>query len=161
MDFKLQGHTSIQGIPVAIENRKGSVRKGTDKDGKPWRTVMKFPYGYIKGTEGKDGEEVDAYVGPDKKAPTAFVVHQNKEDGKTYDEDKVMLGFSSQEEARKAYLEHYNSPKFLGPISVVSVEKLKELIDQKKPMERISEDGEKKAQYLAFADELGKILLLP
>jgi hypothetical protein len=152
--FKLQGHTEHQGIPIAIENRKGSVRKGVDKDGKPWRTVMKHPYGFIKGTKGKDGEEVDVYVGPVKDAPNAYVVHQHKSDGKGFDEDKVMLGFGSEDEARTAYLKHYDDPKFLGPISTVPVEKLKDLIAEGKKLEKISE-----VSALAFFDELARINL--
>lgn len=126
--FKLQGHIDHQGLGIAVENRKGSVRKGVDKDGKPWRTEMKMPYGYIKGTKGADGEEVDAYVGPKKDATHAFVVHQRKDNGKGYDEDKVMLGQPSLAAAKKAYLAHYNDPKFLGPVSTVPMEHLKELL---------------------------------
>jgi hypothetical protein len=136
--FKLQGRTSVQGIPVAIENRKGSVRKGVDKDGHPWRTEMKHPYGYIPGTKGKDGEPVDVYVGPDKAAPNAYVVHQHKADGTGYDEDKVMLAFKSEQKARKAYLAHYDDPKFLGPISTVPVDKLKARVESGKRLEKIS-----------------------
>lgn len=136
--FKLQGHLSVQGLPIAVENHKGSVRKGVDKDGKSWRTEMKHPYGYIQGTKGADGEEVDAYVGPNKKAPTAFVVHQRKEDGKGFDEDKVMLGFGTQAAAEKAFLVHYDSPKFLGPVSAVPMERLKELVEAKGPLKKIS-----------------------
>lgn len=147
--YKLQGHTEVQGIPVAIENRKGSVRKGKDEDGHEWRTKMKHPYGYIKGTKGADGEEVDAYVGPDKEAPAAFVVHQrDKETGK-YDEDKVMLGFKSKKEAKEAFLKHYNSPDFLGPISRVSMDRLRELVASKKRLVKISH-----VTYQAFLDEL-------
>lgn len=137
-EHKLQGHLEHQGLHIAVENRKGSVRKGVDKDGKPWRTVMKHPYGYIKGTKGADGEEVDAYVGPVKDAPDAYVVHQHKEDGKGFDEDKVMLGFKNEEEARKAYLKHYDDPKFLGPISKVPIERLQELVEEGKPLKKIS-----------------------
>jgi hypothetical protein len=151
VEHPLQGHTTHQGIPVAIENRKGSVRSGVDKDGKPWRTVMKHPYGYIKGTKGADGEEVDAYVGPKKDATHAFVVHQNKHDGKTYDEDKVMLGFRSEDHARKAYLKHYNDPKFLGPISSVPMERFKEIIKGKGKLVKIS------SVLPSFLDELGRI----
>jgi len=136
--FKLQGHTNHQGLGIAIENRKGSVRKGVDKDGKPWRTEMKHPYGYIKGSKGADGEEVDCYVGPVKDAPNAIVVHQHKSDGKGYDEDKVMLGFGSKEEAREAYLKHYNDPKFLGPMKSVPIERLKELVESGKKLIKIS-----------------------
>lgn len=135
---KLQGHINFQGLPIDVENRKGSVRKGVGKDGKPWRTVMKAPYGYIKGSKGKDGEGVDVYVGPDKKAPTAFVVHQHKENGKGYDEDKVILGVTSKDEAEKLYLQHYDDPKFLGPISEVDVADLRKRVESKERLEKIS-----------------------
>ena len=147
--YKLQGETEVQGIPIAIENRKGSVRTGTDPDGNEWRTKMKHPYGYIKGTKGVDGEPVDVYVGPDKEAPEAFVVHQHKDDGKGYDEDKVMLAFPNKAEAKKAYLAHYDDPKFLGPISRVSTERLKDLVASKKRLVKISQ-----ASYEAMLDEL-------
>ena len=149
---KLHGHTEHQGIPIAVENRRGSVREGVGKDGKPWRTVMKHPYGYIKGTKGADGEEVDVFVGPMKDAHHAYVVHQRKEDGKTYDEDKVMLGFKSEDHARQGYLKHYDNPKFLGPIKTVPVERLKEMISAGKKMVKISE-----ITTLSFIDELARI----
>ena len=136
--YELQGHKDFQGLPIAIENRKGSVRKGKDSDGNEWRTKMKLPYGYIKGTKGADGEEVDTYVGPDKEAPDAYVVHQrDKETGK-YDEDKVMLGFRSKSDAKKAFLAHYDSPQFLGPISRVSMDRLRELVRVKRKLVKIS-----------------------
>lgn len=151
-EFKLHGHVVHQGLPIAIENRKGSVRSGVDKDGKPWRTVMRHPYGFIKGTKGADGEEVDAYVGPHKDATHAYVVHQRKEDGRTYDEDKAMLGFENKEHAREAYLKHYNDPKFLGPIKAVPIERFKQLVESGKKLVKISQ-----ASQLAFIDELSKI----
>jgi hypothetical protein len=136
--FKLQGETNVQGLDIAIENRKGSVRKGVDKDGKPWRTVMRNPYGYIRGTKGKDGEEIDAYVGPDKSAPNGFVVHQHKADGTGHDEDKVMLGFKTKGQARSAYLAHYNSPKFLGPISTLTIEQMKQRFAKGEKIEKLA-----------------------
>lgn len=136
--FELQGHTEVQGLPIAIENRKGSVRKGTDADGNEWRTEMKFPYGYIKGSKGADGEGVDVYVGPNKSALTAYVVHQRDKDTGKYDEDKVMLGFDSKKDAKEAFLDHYDDPSFLGPISEVPVERLKELVASKKKLVKIS-----------------------
>ena len=151
-EYKLHGHMTHQGLGIAIENRKGSVRSGVDKDGKPWRTEMKHPYGYIKGTKGADGDEVDAYVGPKKDSTHAYVVHQHKADGTGYDEDKVMLGFGSLRAAKSGYLKHYNSPKFLGPIKEVPMERLKELLGSGKKLVKISE-----ASTLAFLDELTKI----
>jgi hypothetical protein len=151
-EHPLQGHLEVQGIPIAVENRKGSVRKGVDKDGKPWRTVMKHPYGYLVGTRGADGEEVDVYVGPHKDAPHAYVVHQHKHTGKGFDEDKVMLGFKDRAAAAKGYLKHYNDKKFLGPISKVSIERLKALIASKKKLTKISE-----VTWSSFFDEFCSI----
>jgi hypothetical protein len=145
---RLQGEMEFQGLDIAVENKPGSVRSGVDKDGKPWRTKMKYPYGYIRKTTGNDGEDVDCYVGPNLQATHAYVVHQKKDDG-SYDEDKVMLGFDSEEEARKAYLAHYNTDKYLGPISAVSMEKLLKLVEEREVLKKISQ--------AAFLDEIEKI----
>lgn len=150
--YKLQGHRNFQGLPIAIENRRGSVRKGTDSDGHEWRTKMKVPYGYIVGTRGADGEPVDAFVGPHEEARNAFVVHQHKPTGKGYDEDKVMLGFPSKKDAKEMYLAHYDDPKFLGPIHRVSTERLKELVASKKKLVKISQ-----VSYRALLDEILKM----
>lgn len=130
--------TNVQGLRVAIETDKGEIRSGVDEDGHKWRTRMSRPYGYLVGTKGADDEPVDAYVGPDKDAPDAYVVHQHKPDGTGYDEDKIMLAFSSKEDARKAYLEHYDSDKFLGPISKVPIERLQELVESREKLTKIS-----------------------
>ena len=153
--YKLQGHTAVQGIPIAIENRKGSVRKGKDADGKPWRTKMKRSYGYIVGTKGADDEPVDAYVGPDKSSPNAFVVHQHKDTGKGYDEDKAMIAFPNKAAAKKAFLAHYNSPKFLGPISTVPIDRLKELIASKRKLVKISAKEKKPGRTMRLVRKAG------
>lgn len=130
--YKLHGHTVFQGLQIAIENRKGSVRKGVDPDGKPWKTTFEMPYGYFKKTEGKDGEEIDAYVGPKTDATHAYVVHQQKLDGSGHDEDKVMLGQPSEAAARQAYLKHYNKvgPKLLGDITAIPMDRLKAVLSK-------------------------------
>lgn len=138
--YRLQGHTDVQGLRVAIENRRGSVRKGKDGDGKEWRTKMLAPYGYFVGTKTKaDGEPLDVYVGPHKdEVDHVFVVHQKDKDTGEYDEDKVIAGVRSKKEARELFLKHYNSRKFLGPISRVSVERLRELIASKKALAKVT-----------------------
>lgn len=138
---KLHGHMTFQGIPIAIENRKGSIREGVDPDGKPWKTTFELPYGYIKKTEGKDGEEIDAYIGPASDAPNAFVVHQRKIDGTGHDEDKVFFGMHSEEATRKAYLKHYNKagPKLLGDITSISIEELKKKLEEKRKHIKLAE----------------------
>ena len=135
--FDLQGKTEVQGIPVAIENRKGSVREGKNEDGTKWKAKFKIPYGYIEGTKGADGEEVDAYVGPDKEAPKAFVVRQKKDNG-GYDEDTVMLGFKSKAEAKKGILAHYDDPKHVGQIHTVTMDRLRRLVEEKRKLVKIA-----------------------
>lgn len=122
---KLQGREKFQGMDVSIENKKGSVRKGTDSNGKKWETKMKIPYGYIRGTKGQDKDHLDCFVGPNKFSEKAFVIKQIKPDTGKFDEDKVMLGFDKEEDAKKNYLIHYDSPKYFGSIKEISVEELK------------------------------------
>jgi hypothetical protein len=63
---KLQGRTRLYGMDISIENKKGSYRSGTDKDGHKWRTYMNYDYGYIRGTVGVDKDHLDC-VSPDTK----------------------------------------------------------------------------------------------
>jgi len=95
---------------VTVENPAGSVRHGTGPDGKPWATRMSVPYGYIDGTRGADGEEVDCFVGPDLGAPEAYVFTIRREGSAEPDEDKVMLGFRSAVEAQRQLQAHYDFP---------------------------------------------------
>jgi hypothetical protein len=134
---KLQGKTDVRGIPIAIENAKGSVRKGVDEDGHKWRTKYKVPYGYIEGTKGADNEEIDAYVGGFRDADEVHVVHQKKEDG-SYDEDTVMLGFKDKAHAKKTIHEHYDDPKHIGSISTVPMDRFREMLGKGKKLSKIS-----------------------
>jgi hypothetical protein len=42
-----KGHVTIQGIEITIENAKGSIRSGVNKNGTPWSVKMPTHYGYI------------------------------------------------------------------------------------------------------------------
>ena len=113
-----------RGMTISVENEAGSTRSGTDPGGKRWSIRMKFAYGYLKLTEGVDGDHVDVYLGPDlDTAPNVYVVHQRKvNDWKAYDEDKAMLGFTSRRAAVKAFLANYTDRRFLGPVTVMPVD---------------------------------------
>lgn len=103
------GHVKVGAFKVTIENPKGSERSGTDANGKKWSVKMNNTYGYIRGTEGVDGDHIDAFLAEDMDkwdGKYVFVVDQYNPDG-TFDEHKVMLGFNSMEEARSAYLSNY------------------------------------------------------
>lgn len=129
---KLHYKTTFQDIPISVENRKGSVRRGTDPDGDEWKTKMKVPYGYIPGTKGVDGDELDVFVGPDENAAFAYIVHCNKPDGKKFDEDKVMLGFKSKDQAKRCFCNHYDDPLFFGGIDAIPMWKFNKKIWIKK-----------------------------
>lgn len=98
-----KAHISIHGMPIAIENPKGSSRYGVGKDGKPWSVKMPASYGYIKGTVGHDKDHIDVYVGPFANSKKAWVVDQHDSDTGKFDEHKVFVGFGSEEHVRRTY----------------------------------------------------------
>lgn len=98
-----KAHISVHGLPIAIENPKGSSRYGVGKDGKPWHVTMPSHYGYIKGTVGHDKDHVDVYVGPYTKSGKAWVVDQHDDRTGKFDEHKVFVGFGSEEHVRRIY----------------------------------------------------------
>ena len=98
------------GLPFVLENGKGSTRSGVDKDGKAWSCMMAVDYGFIAGTLGEDGDEVDAFLADDCTADSTlpvYVIDQKRVDTGAHDEQKLMIGFASEAEARKAYLDSY------------------------------------------------------
>ena len=100
------GHRRIDGYNISIENPKGSVRRGKDANGKEWETEMHYDYGYIRGTEGVDGDHIDVFLSDTPEEGNVYVVDQYEPDG-TFDEHKVMYGFPDAEAARAAYLSNY------------------------------------------------------
>lgn len=114
------------GLSIAIEQRKGDVRTWTDRSGRKGQTVMNYAYGYVKGTEGADGDGYDCYVGPVPDAPFVYVVHQQRENEEIFDEDKAMIGFSNVHHAKRAYLAQFDDPSFFGSMSVVPFEEFAE-----------------------------------
>lgn len=124
-----KGHIKINGFDVTIEQPAGSVRYGKDASGKKWSQVMNNTYGYIRGTEGVDGDHIDVFLGPDMNSDMVYVVDQVNTDG-SFDEHKVMMGFSSLEDARSAYLSNYEEGwQGLGNITGVTLDGFKKWID--------------------------------
>lgn len=122
-----KGHIKIDGFDITIENPRGSERSGVDADGNTWSVTMNNTYGYIRGTEGVDGDHIDVFLGDTGNG--VYVVDQLKEDG-SFDEHKVMYGFGSMDEAKESYLSNYSPGwKGLGNITGVSKETFKEWID--------------------------------
>lgn len=110
-----KGHVKIDGYDVTIENPKGSVRSGVDRNGQEWSVTMNNTYGYIRGTEGVDGDHIDVYLSDDIEnwdGKRVFVIDVYNEDG-TFDEHKVMLGFNNAADAFTNYVRNY-SPGFFN-----------------------------------------------
>lgn len=106
-----KGHVQIGTFNVTIEQPKGSVRSGVDANGNKWETTMQNTYGYIRGTEGVDGDHIDVFLSDDIdgwNGRRVFVVDQYNEDG-SFDEHKVMLGFNETDDAEAAYFANYDS----------------------------------------------------
>lgn len=113
------GHVEIDGLEISIENPKGSMRRGKDPDGTPWETEMKNTYGYIKGTTGVDGDKIDVFLSDNPTDGDVYVVDQYNKDG-SFDEHKVMYGFTSATEAEAAYLSNYSADWAKGRKVVVT-----------------------------------------
>lgn len=130
-NYKME-HRKVDGYNVSIENAKGSVRRGTGADGKSWETTMQNDYGYIRGTQGVDGDHIDVFLSDTPEEGDVFVVDQVNEDG-SFDEHKVMYGFPTEQAARDAYLSNYEQGwTGLGAITHVSKEEFKKWIGSSK-----------------------------
>lgn len=119
-----KGHIKFGGYDYTIENPKGSTRSGKDADGKEWKVTMHDTYGYIRGKFGKDGDHLDMFINDkadlDNWNGDVFVVDQVNPDG-SFDEHKVMYGYDSMDDAKKAYLANYSKGwKGLGNITGAS-----------------------------------------
>jgi Inorganic Pyrophosphatase len=116
-------YRDICGLRIAVEYRAGDIRKGEDKQGRPWSVRLPFPYGRIQGTKGVDGMAVDAILGPLKNPKKVWVISMPRHRG---NEDKVMLGFASESESVKAFLRMYShKKKFIGKVKEMNIDKLK------------------------------------
>ena len=125
-----KGHIRLDGYNITIENPKGSVRRGTDSKGNAWENTLNNDYGYIRGTEGVDGDHIDVYLSDNPTEGNVFVIDQVNPETREFDEHKVMYGFNSAEEAREAYLANFSEGwNGLGTITEVSKDEFKKWIE--------------------------------
>jgi hypothetical protein len=120
-----KGRESLHGLRLVIENPRGTVRQWRAADGTSGGNLMKFHYGYIAGTLGNDGDELDVFIGPTPEAMHAYVVNQNHAAG-GFDEHKIMLGFPDQRTAVAGYMSNYTAPwPGFGSCVACSIDQLK------------------------------------
>lgn len=118
--YPFVGTLNFRGLEIGVENAPGTWRTG-----KGWKTLMKNPYGeFLHGKAGgTDGDKLDVFVGPNRQCKNVFIVHQNFVHGPKkgqYDEDKVMLGFDTPAQAKKAYLAHYDTDKYFRSMTTMA-----------------------------------------
>lgn len=156
-----KGKISFNGFLITIENPKGSYRRGKDKDGHEWKTLMHNDYGYFNRTVGKDGDAIDVFIGPNLKSEKIYPIDQFL-NGK-FDETKVMLGFNTAEEAKAAYLSNYEKDwKGFKYITEVNLDKFKKwLYDgyrQRKPFAKYIRLTENKETQLSIINDTNPML---
>ena len=132
-------HISFQGLPITIENPKGSIRKG-----KGWQVRVPYDYGYIKRTRGADGDHVDVCIGPDHQSDHVFIVDQHDHRTGQFDEHKVMLGYRTKEDAKRAYCAGFSDGrgddrmKGMVRMTMPEFKTWLRFLDTKKPVKRQS-----------------------
>jgi hypothetical protein len=122
-------HLYLHGLDVALENPRGGFREGTDQDGRHWRKRMAHHYGYIRRSEGKDGDQFDVFVGPHPESELVFIINQVDPHTRNFDEHKGLLGFLTEESAKHGYLDCYDEDwKGLGSIVAMTMPQFKDWI---------------------------------
>jgi hypothetical protein len=124
-----KGRFSWNGMQIVIENPRGSVRRGVSSSGEIWRREMTAHYGYISGTKGMDGDQVDVFMGRHPESELVFVVHQINQSTGEFDELKVVLGETNMKTAKELYLSNYTKGWKCGDIEPMTVDQFKELLE--------------------------------
>jgi len=130
---QVTGYMEFQGLPIAIENPPGSIRRWEGLDGNGGQTRMEVIYGYIRRTSGLDDDEIDVFVGGDHSASHAYVIDQQDPYTGRHDEQKVMLGFPTKDAAEQCYRRHYDSDEFALYTSAMTLDHFKRWIAESDP----------------------------
>lgn len=112
-----KGKLRWNGLTISIETPKGARRR-------PEWPPLRSHYGYINSTEGVDGDHVDVFVRDNPESDVVYVIDQCNADG-SFDEHKVMIGWTEQKKAKRDYLANYTDGWKCGPITAMTVDQFK------------------------------------
>jgi Inorganic Pyrophosphatase len=146
-----KGHTTWNGLGLTIENPQGSERSGVDPGGKAWKVTMPAHYGYVKRTEGNDGDQVDLYMGPNPESGRVFVVDQVEARTGEFDEHKAIAGVDSLQQALDLYDAGFSDgkgPQRRGAVTEMSVDQFKAWVRdgvKNRPVGRVQPNDAKRA----------------
>ena len=123
-----RAHVTWEDIPITLEAPEGGVRRGLTPEGERWQSRMGAAYGYIKGTEGGDGQHVDVFLGPNpEQRQNAFVLDELDRDTGKFRQHKVFIGFDNVGAAVRAYQQSQGkSIEDIAGIGELSIPELKE-----------------------------------
>jgi RNA polymerase sigma factor (sigma-70 family) len=124
-----KGRFTWNGMPIVIENPRGSTRRGVSSSGEIWRQEMTAHYGYISGTEGSDGDQVDVFMGKYPDSELVFVVSQIDQSTGHFDELKVILGETNLKKAKALYLSNYSKGWKCGEIEPMTISQFKAMLE--------------------------------
>lgn len=142
-----KGHVRVHGLEITIENPRGSFRSGISPEGKPWKARLPTHYGYLKRTEGADGDHVDVFLGSHHKSPLVYVVDQLDHRTGKFDEHKCFLGFAHGKQVKAAYHGAFTDGKAkdrLGHLTEMTVNQFKEWLrdgDTTQPVKKRADGG--------------------
>lgn len=131
----------IAGFTVHVEYAQGETRSGINPRGESWSVTMPAPYGEIRDIPGRDGSPVDAVIGPDPRAPSAFVASILDFEGQP-DEDKVFLGFPDEADVRDVLLKLYPGLELVDGVRAVPVGQLRAVLESAEPSPEQQARGE-------------------
>lgn len=123
-----KGHQNWRGLGLTFETAEGETRTGKGPDGKEWSVKMPAHYGYLKRTEGADGENLDFYMGPNTDSDSVFVVDQVDAETGRFDEHKIIFGTDNQLQAAELYAAGFSDgkgPQRMGAITQLTMEQFK------------------------------------
>jgi len=159
-----KGKIVLKGIPITIENPKGSIRSGYSPEGVFWKSILNYTYGFIDDSMGSDGDEIDIFLGPiagSKEDFLVYIISQVHPKTKLFDEYKVMFGFSNAREAREAYFSCYEEGwKGFGSISQISLSSFATWTKTKSNEFYINQLNPKKNEVVADQNERLKLIKL-
>jgi phage-related protein (TIGR01555 family) len=106
---KVGAFQQLHGLHVVVENPAGSLRRGRgDRPETSWEVRMPADYGYVRGTTGADGDQVDCFLGSNPRSQKVWIIDQRDLQSGLFDEHKCMLGYDSAADAMKDYEQAYH-----------------------------------------------------
>lgn len=117
----------VNDLGIVIETVKGDIRFGSD-----FQIEMPADYGFLTGTTGADGDELDCYVGEFyDNCPLVYVVNQSHIGSYMFDEHKCMIGYKDIESAKADYMAgHTASSDVFISIKPMSMDNFRQWINK-------------------------------